>query len=199
VIRLVGDRPAAVRRMLTFLYGRDYDDAEPEEQNRTQESGGKGTESAPTESNPPPDAPSNLLNNVEVYALADKYDITNLKKLAASKVRHCVECRPTTAALSAAVQLAYTSTPSHDRGLRDILVDSCSLRIDNESLEESAEFHQCMEVGTFAADLFWKLYDNYQAVKRAKNVAEVVSMQRQSRLEVLEQEVERLWRRVKSR
>lgn len=71
-----------------------------------------------------------ILNNVRVYALADKYDIPGLKDLAKSRIwdpsnRHLIE----NDFQAVAVEI-YSSTGPEDRGLRDLVLEICTSRIE---------------------------------------------------------------------
>lgn len=63
---------------------------------------------------------SSLMTNVKVYAMADKFDVEELKMLAKEKFEACSRGWPLPK-FPSVVQEALTSTPESDRGLRDIL------------------------------------------------------------------------------
>ena len=69
-----------------------------------------------------------LMNNVRVYAIADKYDIPGLKEKAITKFKKlarvhllmefpCIICE------------IYDNTPANDRGLRDVMTDICAQNV----------------------------------------------------------------------
>ena len=66
------------------------------------------------------DGRSSMMINVQVYAMAEKFDIAELKILAMEKFLTCAQGWPLPD-FSSVVHEALTSTPESDRGLRDIL------------------------------------------------------------------------------
>lgn len=58
----------------------------------------------------------------EVYALAEKYAIKALMILAREKFQRALEKVDDTTSLFEVVEQIYSSTPEHDRGLRDVIV-----------------------------------------------------------------------------
>lgn len=88
-----------------------------------------------------------LMNNVLVYALADKYDIPELKTLAKAKFSTLVGS--SLEDLSTTANAVFTTTPASDLGLRDIVINVCSesvqAALDNESIVSTME-----EQGSFA-------------------------------------------------
>ena len=108
---LEDDDPATVERMVTFFYTGDYDD---------------GTPAATLK-----DKGSILMANTLVYAIADKYDIGCLKRLAIAKFGkiHCYNawiCQE----FSTVVAEVFTTTPDNDLGLRSVVSDICARHID---------------------------------------------------------------------
>lgn len=63
------------------------------------------------------------LNNVLVYALAEKYDIETLKTMSRQKFARCSQYYWANDDVLTLLQLVYETTPSTDRGLRDIMLD----------------------------------------------------------------------------
>lgn len=61
-----------------------------------------------------------LMINVQVYAMADKFDMPELKVLAKEKFLKCAQCWPLPE-FPTVVHEALSSTPESDRGLRDII------------------------------------------------------------------------------
>lgn len=70
------------------------------------------------------DCPERLLVHAKVHALAEKYAIDGLKSVAIDKFRHLVEFCDYSDDFWRAAGDVYTSTVEHDRGLRDIVVES---------------------------------------------------------------------------
>lgn len=150
MIDLKDDDPTIFEYLLSYLYTLDYDDgSQPEEDERSSlaESTGTGTpdaedieattgspvdgnedndvranhsESAPQIEDSPGQGRSSLMVNVQVYAMADKFDIVELKSLAKEKFSKCAQGWPLPD-FPSVVHEALTSTPESDRGLRDIL------------------------------------------------------------------------------
>lgn len=101
-IELKEDNPAAVKLMIDYFYGFDYDDTY---ENIT--------------------AFNNILElNAAVYVTADKYGVPDLKDLA---VEHFKKAARASAARGEdpkeAIRLAFTGTPPTDRDLRDVVLD----------------------------------------------------------------------------
>jgi hypothetical protein len=76
---------------------------------------------------------SHIMNNVLVYAIADKYDLSVLKSLAKERVQ--VLANDTFAFTKSAdfpkiAKTIFDSTPATDKGLRDIIIDLCSSHIE---------------------------------------------------------------------
>lgn len=66
-----------------------------------------------------------LLSNIQVYAVAEKYDIPELKELAKSKFLDYVDFLLSVEDYAAIIKLVYESTPNSDRGLRDAVALAC--------------------------------------------------------------------------
>lgn len=128
-IRLEEDDPRAVEAMVHFMYGFNYDSS--------------GSDRGRT---------SPMLFNVNVYQTGDKYDIPKLKEQAKEKftvaLKNCWEMDD----FPVAIARVYSTTVASDRGLRDLLVDTCLEHIDR--LLENDDFKQVLrETLDFAADL----------------------------------------------
>lgn len=65
---------------------------------------------------------SHLLLHTQVYALAEKYDISALKQLARRKFEMSAACYYDAPELADAIEYVYTSTIDSDRGLRDVVL-----------------------------------------------------------------------------
>ncbi|KAF5615172.1 ARM repeat protein [Fusarium tjaetaba] len=96
VIEIMDFDPAVVRAMTLFLYCFDYE--------------------SPADS-------SAMIFHARVYQIADKYDIEALKRLAATKYRTSIDAGWEMDSFPCAIELAYTTTPPGDRGLRDIALE----------------------------------------------------------------------------
>ena len=118
--------------MLTYLYTLDYDDGDAPQAMAV-------ALSRNTDGRVPDDATASdckRMNNVRVYALAEKYNIPALKDLAKTKfikgqgTHKCVHYREVITAI-------FESTPDTDSGLRNIAIRKCSNAMNVEKcLEE---------------------------------------------------------------
>ncbi|KAH0559307.1 hypothetical protein GP486_004180 [Trichoglossum hirsutum] len=96
------DDPDSVRRMISFMYTFDYDDE--------------------VKINPKSAENPALFSSIRVYAIAEKYGIEDLKELARSRFSTWAsENWNHHSEFTAMVQEVYDSTPSSDRGLRDVV------------------------------------------------------------------------------
>lgn len=68
-----------------------------------------------------PGDPTELLIHAKMYEIADKYDVYGLKSLVIEKFRRACQAFWNTTSFTAAAHHAYTTTPEHDKGLRDIV------------------------------------------------------------------------------
>lgn len=73
-----------------------------------------------------PKLPSNLVVHAKVYAVAEKYNLSDLKTLAMEKFQDEVKGRWDSDDFILAAQEVYTSTVEHDRSLRDVVVRTMS-------------------------------------------------------------------------
>lgn len=71
-----------------------------------------------------------MMGNVLVYALADKYNISELKILAKAKFATLVEGYASLEDISTIASAVFTTTPSSDSGLREIVIKACSNRVE---------------------------------------------------------------------
>lgn len=104
LLPLEHDDPMAVECMVKFFYSGDYDAGI--------------TKTGPC-----------LMSHVAVYALADKYDVEALEKLIADKFDEKAEgtmCED----FPAIVAAVFETTPSSNRGLRDVVSRICASHID---------------------------------------------------------------------
>ncbi|KAB8249751.1 BTB/POZ protein [Aspergillus flavus] len=128
-IQLKSDDPRAVEAMVHFMYGFEYDSS--------------GSDLGRV---------SPMLFNINVYQVADKFEVPQLKQKAKDKfetiARTCWEMDDYPIAISE----AYQRTHKGDRGLRDILVSISHEHL--EKLLENEDFRTVLEeVLGFAADL----------------------------------------------
>lgn len=93
-----------------------------------------------------------MLFNVEVYAIADRYEVEYLKVQSKLNFANLVHEHWNSNRFLIAIRSAYLSTPSPDRGLRDVIVAICQEKrmelCKMQGLEELLE-----EIPSFASDL----------------------------------------------
>ena len=128
-ITLDDDDQATVRRMLTYLYTLDYDDQDASEAVAMEES--QNTDGHVTDSSSETEVVEDAtvvhckrVNNVLVYALAEKYNIPALKELAVTKFVGC-EGPVDFAQDQELVNTIFESTPDTDTGLRNVVILDC--------------------------------------------------------------------------
>ena len=101
-----------------------------------------------------------MLNNVDVYALAEKYNLPGLKELAAKKFRRDA-CKCPLNGLAAIAHETYTSTPSSDRGIRDLVIQICETHLDQ--IMEARDLEAVMEeIEGFGSDMFKVVRGKYK-------------------------------------
>lgn len=89
----------------------------------TEEETDSGTTLEPLLSADPHD--SRMMNNVLVYAIAEKYDIPELKQLAKRKFEILACSKWPHDDFHAVIEVAFSTTPDGDMGLRRIVLDIC--------------------------------------------------------------------------
>lgn len=174
---LKDDDPITVERMLTFLYTRDYDDKAPAQIEEpvntpkdavgsTLEDDGHVTSLFPmsmvaldgNESDRDFSALelSRALINIAVYAIAEKYNLKDLKK--AAMIR-CLSQKWSYWPLDDLRVIAkeiYSSTPSSDRGLRDQVICDCADHA--QELTEQEDWISLIKMDAdFGFDLFQRM------------------------------------------
>jgi hypothetical protein len=114
VITLDDDHPEAVKRMISFFYTLDYDNG------ITDSSVSGGTKEGPAATE------QSVLSccGVREYAIAEKYDIKDLKAFAQSRFSTWVKSNWNHPEFYSVANEVYNSTPSNDRGLRDLVESS---------------------------------------------------------------------------
>jgi hypothetical protein len=83
-----------------------------------------------------PEPNTNLLLHTQVYALAEKYDITSLKELAKRKFEMELACYFDSPELAEAIEEVYCSTIDSDRGLRDVVLEAFKAHPELESTQD---------------------------------------------------------------
>ena len=106
------------------------------------------------------DEPS-LLNNVLVYAIAEKYGIAELKEMAKAKFQGRAGSLLSAKEFPEIIRELYRSTPSSDRGLRDIVSQVCGQQ--GRKIVDSPDLNATIvEIGEFGLDLLREVlkYEN---------------------------------------
>ena len=138
------DDPQTVKRMLFYLYTLDYPDhdvpniqaehvatgryAPPHLQHKTPTtieeksimSANLGNSEGATTTHDP-----RMMNNVRVYAVAEKYDIPDLKDLAKGKFQGLARSKWPHDDFHALAEEVFSTTPDTDMGLRQVVLDLC--------------------------------------------------------------------------
>ena len=110
-----------------------------------------------------------LLNNVLVYAIAEKYGIAELKEMAKAKFQSRARSLLSTKEFSEIIRELYRSTPSSDRGLRDIVSQVCAQQ--GRRIIDSPELNAIIvETGEFGLDLLREVL-KYETRRVEKEVA----------------------------
>ncbi|KAF5621974.1 hypothetical protein F52700_10848 [Fusarium sp. NRRL 52700] len=98
-----------------------------------------------------------MVFDVRVYQIADKYGITALKNEVKKQFKAAVASEWTANDFSVAANLVYVTTPSRDRGLRDIVMETIRENIDY--LVDHNNFDELLRsTPDLAADLISELY-----------------------------------------
>ncbi|KAL8896809.1 MAG: hypothetical protein Q9207_007526 [Kuettlingeria erythrocarpa] len=152
-IDLSDDDPETLQRLLSYLYTADYDYQVSAERNEAIDAA-----EAPITTSPPSDdprylplqggkgsnteasrelkniTPRDLLNNALVYALAEKYDVKTLKTLAKARFASRSVGKWDDESVCAVLEVVYATTPTSDRGLRDIISEICARQLDETQM-----------------------------------------------------------------
>lgn len=138
------DDPAVVFRMLTWMYTSDYDDGPPAEAI----SGGSIL------ANPGTMQPqlSRALNNIDVYCMAEKYEIEKLQRQASDRCLAQSWTLWTLDELTVLVKKLYPAVPGSCKELRKKLINACADQIPGFYIKAD---NTCAiaDAGNFATDL----------------------------------------------
>jgi hypothetical protein len=135
--------------MVEFLYTKAYD-------NPTEEQGSEGvSESETTKAR----TAEILLGHVRVNAIADYYDIPQLKELANTKIQHIIETNWSPHGFSEVVKEVFNSTT--DRELREIMSLAATAHI--EELLQSEDFAELDVMSDFAIGIIRNMFATYKA------------------------------------
>lgn len=117
VVKFNEDDPAALDCVITFLYTLDYsDDVQHDDR----------WDKSEMDHNLDPAQYGRLMTNTEVYGIAERLDIPDLKELAKSKFEKSIGNNPCSFDdFSGIVRRVLQVTPSKDKGLREVCVDIC--------------------------------------------------------------------------
>ena len=146
LIVLEEDDPPTVCRMLTYLYTLDYDDDGPPAS--AEHYMANGTEAATSEALTTTNSPlsaedllkhAKMMNNVVVYAIAQKYDIKGLKELATMKFLELLWLEAPNYAFPNIIGAVFDISSSTDSGLRRVAAKYCALY----STQILADDHLC--------------------------------------------------------
>ncbi|KAI8633609.1 BTB/POZ protein [Xylariaceae sp. FL1651] len=95
---------------------------------------------------------STMVFNAQVYSIADRYIVPALKKYAKEKFSSAIRCGWSMDDFPLAIAEAYSSTPEEDRGLRDLVVETCNKNLNQ--LSKNQAFREALQATVgFAADL----------------------------------------------
>jgi hypothetical protein len=143
------DDPATVERMISYMYTFDYRDEEHRDHRDLCLESSICNIPSRYESHEhrniihqEKDQPA-LLSSVRVYAIADKYDIPSLKRLAKERFESWAKKNWAREDFSDIVREIFESTPTSDRGLRDIVIRIVALHAD--VLTKKDEFRRLIE------------------------------------------------------
>lgn len=113
---------------------------------------------------------SGLLNNVLVYAIADKYDIFELRELAKTKFLAEADSLMSTDEFPEIIKMVY-KLPNSDRGLRDAVLNTCMkqlrILIDNETFTDTVR-----NIGDFGFEIL------SEALKQSDKQLKQISVQK---------------------
>ncbi|KAI4622193.1 hypothetical protein J4E83_004933 [Alternaria metachromatica] len=132
-VDLPEDEPAIVKLMMQYIYEGEYDPTLPD--NRLSNSMQPECHhtcrgftcglcyvapTAPT-ALPIPGSPTQLMVHAKLYEIADKYDVVGLKELVIEKFKRACHSFWNDPSFAAAAHHVFSTTPEHDKGLRDIV------------------------------------------------------------------------------
>jgi len=178
IISLDDDDPLAVKHMLRYLYTLKYDDSEGAPTVPDPAATGTATitatDSEDSESKLNINADTHeymLMSNVQVYALAEKYDVPALKQLAMAKFGALTDFDQSVSKIPDVIEAVFTSTPETDMGLRDIVIGICHVQItsvlQDNCMVDMIKKHGDLGLGMLRASLEYHQDDllNFAAAK----------------------------------
>ena len=111
------------------------------------------------------DIPEMILN-VRIYGLADKYEISNLKCLAKARFESAARAGWSTIEFPLSIEIIYESTPLSDRCLRDIAVKVAVEHRRTLFVKDGAVFNAVSKISEFGRDV----------VDRLKPVQDIINL-----------------------
>ncbi|ERF75490.1 hypothetical protein EPUS_08304 [Endocarpon pusillum Z07020] len=142
-IELKDDDPETVERMISFMYSLDYQDEQRGNVEAARSSDAEASNASNSDAtvvsaerevlaetlvnnndgnvHSQGDSQPTLFSSVRVYAIADKYNVQSLKDLAKQRFGRWARRNWACADFTAIIREVFNSTPSSDRGLRDIV------------------------------------------------------------------------------
>ncbi|EXM21620.1 hypothetical protein FOTG_10555 [Fusarium oxysporum f. sp. vasinfectum 25433] len=170
-INLPDDDPAAVRKMIGYLYNIDYNPTT--KQMPDYEDDLKELEWGGWQVGEPPLSPQ-LSLHVKVYALGVKYIIEGLKNAAKGKFESEIQSGNVGIDdFAEAAEEVYTSTFSEDRGLRGVVVKMIEQDI---LLLDHVVVREVMRATDFALDVLLYMSQGMRSQARFKDSPETVSL-----------------------
>ena len=128
IIELKEDDPPTVHRILRYFYNLDYDDtgdAASIAPYMLEETSVNDAEVIEDLTETEKALHTQLLNNIIVYAIANKYDIPQLKLLAREKVEMLLSKHTMSPDLPLIIDVIFKTTPSSDKDLRSVAITFC--------------------------------------------------------------------------
>ncbi|KAI4659342.1 uncharacterized protein J4E78_005769 [Alternaria triticimaculans] len=125
-VDLPEDEPAIVKLMMQYIYEGEYDPALPDSGLSSSIQPEVTASSTPTASQsrnplPIPGSSTQLMVHAKLYEIADKYDVVGLKELVIEKFKRACHSFWNDPSFAAAAHHVFSTTPEHDKGLRDIV------------------------------------------------------------------------------
>jgi hypothetical protein len=142
-ITLPEDELDIFERFVNFLYKENYND-------NTKIATATSTRSSTHQTLP--GIPQALVLNAKVYVMAEKCDVSELKKLATVKYKAALQNEWNSPALAASLKVLYRETPEKDRLLKDVAMEFIGGHM--KDLADRGEFMDlCKERHDFCLDL----------------------------------------------
>lgn len=113
-----------------------------------------------------------MMNNVDVYALADRYHIPDLKTLAKSKFQSLARCKLSLDDFFPLVGAVWWTTPEDDLGLREAVLDICEEQFQDilKSEDPRARVLEIPATGADARSVAVRKLEREQLMLRTKRV-----------------------------